>query len=735
MTRVLILAQGDGRRWVRDDGTLPLGVPKHLVTIEGETLLARQVRLLGDKGLDVVVVGPDDDRYRVPGSRLVTLADPHPTGTSMDKLVATRHLWHPEGRTTITWGDCYYTEDAIARITAADSPDPHWYRRPGPSAVTGHRWDESFALTFLPEHHDELLALAARLIRELPAPRIHIWNLYAAYLGRSITNVAEVMNTPHQTHIDDWTDDFDSWREYVGWVGRRMAGRLDLAAVIPWVDTGCPHRRRAYEWTRRYWERHGVPVIVGGRSRGGEVSRAATRNETIAPTDAALLFIADADTIVPPGNVWAAGHVAQETGRLVVGYDHHVRLDQQATARIYTGQIDPATTERMAGRRLSSVMGASAVTRDLFDRVGGFDERFASWGAEDRAFAYAAEAIAGGPEERLWGESWHLWHPRGADQAPDHPGRLRNEALALRYKAAAGYEPVPGSRRRVAPADRDAVLAIMAEPGGPHGPPGPPPTTAVTVVVPYRETGPDRARHVELVKAHHAAAHPDWPVVVSTDEPHGSTQWCKGHAVNRGVARTRADVIVVTDGDVWVSADQLDQAVDLVRDRGGWAVPYNEVRRLTPEGTARVHAGEEPTREWPLDRPGYPGVPGGGIWVMSAADFYALGGMDTRFLGWGGEDDAWGWWADALLSRHHRIDGPCWHLWHPPAPQPGTSNALWRSYRDARTNPAALRAVRGLRPQPSTTSPGSPSTPGSPPGAPARLLGRPRPLSQLGRRA
>src|SRR5690606_25765723 len=85
--RALILAQGDGKRWQRKDGDYPLGVPKHLVEVDGEPVLHRLIRLLRNRQVtDVVTVGPGDDRYRVPGAKLITLDDPHPTGTSMDKL-------------------------------------------------------------------------------------------------------------------------------------------------------------------------------------------------------------------------------------------------------------------------------------------------------------------------------------------------------------------------------------------------------------------------------------------------------------------------------------------------------------------------------------------------------------------------------------------------------------------------------------------------------------------------
>jgi predicted glycosyltransferase involved in capsule biosynthesis len=51
-----------------------------------------------------------------------------------------------------------------------------------------------------------------------------------------------------------------------------------------------------------------------------------------------------------------------------------------------------------------------AIAADLWDRVGGFDERFEGWGWEDVAFRLACETLLG-PMVVLRGVLWHLWHP------------------------------------------------------------------------------------------------------------------------------------------------------------------------------------------------------------------------------------------------------------------------------------------------------------------------------------
>lgn len=457
--RALVLAQGDGRRWRKPDGTYPLGTPKHLIEVDGETLLSRIVRLLSDRGVtDIVVIGPDDDRYRVTGARLATLADPHPTGTSMDKLFATRPLWALDGRSTILWGDCFYTDDAMDKITACDESEPHWFRRPAASTVTGHKWDESFALTFLPEHHDRLIEVAEHINATVPARKIHMWNHYAAYIGAPM-QIGDVVDTPHQTHIDDWTDDFDSWAEWCGWMGRYMTGKVDVAICTPWFDGDCVWRTKSRDWTEKYWRDAGLRVVYGEGA-----TRSAARNDAVRRADADVSVITDADTFVPIEQIWAAAHLAQATDRLVPAYGPHIRLDKVATQAVLDGGKIPL--RRKGIENCSS--GCIAVSRSLNDAVGGHDERFVGWGGEDRAFQYTCDTLAG-PGERIAGPSIHLYHPPQPDAKKASVTRQANEALALRYKAAAGWEPKAGILRRLpgVEPDPDAIRSILAEPGGP----------------------------------------------------------------------------------------------------------------------------------------------------------------------------------------------------------------------------------------------------------------------------
>lgn len=223
----------------------------------------------------------------------------------------------------------------------------------------------------------------------------------------------------------------------------------------------------------------------------------------------------------------------------------------------------------------------------------------------------------------------------------------------------------------------------------------------VSIVVPARVSGA-RARAWEWLRRRYAVLVPDWELI----EVDVDGEWSKGAVVNAGVGRASGAVLVVADADCVADHWTLLAAVDAARTTG-WAVPFRQVIRLGRTRTDLVIAGDvivtpvmvASDGQDPM-RPPYPGKPGGGIVVVSRDAWAAVGGMDPRFLGWGGEDYAL---ADALATcvgkpwRTKSAD--MWHLWHPPAPGysergMATPNRILRErYRGARHDGPTMRAL------------------------------------------
>lgn len=227
---IAILCAGAGYRW-HDY----LGVRKHLLRLDGETIVGRTVRQLSELGApDVTVVAPDDPGYRLPGAALFTPERTIITDTSVDKVLASAPLWNATGPTSLLWGDVWWSDEAIRSVVDYTADEWHvWYRRAA-SAITGKTNGEFFALVFPPADHARLVQCCDRVVAlyrsgEIPWKDTGAWSIYRAMLGD--VPVHGWHDGRHATLVDDWTDDFDHPRDYRAWYGRRAAGRYPLDAV------------------------------------------------------------------------------------------------------------------------------------------------------------------------------------------------------------------------------------------------------------------------------------------------------------------------------------------------------------------------------------------------------------------------------------------------------------------------------------------------------------------------
>lgn len=214
----------------------------------------------------------------------------------------------------------------------------------------------------------------------------------------------------------------------------------------------------------------------------------------------------------------------------------------------------------------------------------------------------------------------------------------------------------------------------------------------VAVLIPTGGTEcPWRARALEYVIDHYRTNHRGWEIHLGEHpEP-----WSKGAAVADAYRQTDARMLVLADADSFVAPDVLSAAVAAAT-VDGWAMPHAMVHRLSQRATERLYAGG-PIDLDDLARGAYRGVKGGGIVAITRDAYETVGGIDPRFVGWGGEDIAFNWALTALINGGARMAGDLVHLWHPhPAPDlrgSAESEALLARYTAARKDPGAMRAI------------------------------------------
>lgn len=177
------------------------------------------------------------------------------------------------------------------------------------------------------------------------------------------------------------------------------------------------------------------------------------------------------------------------------------------------------------------------------------------------------------------------------------------------------------------------------------------------VIVPYAGDCSHRKRALDWTTAAHSSEGRN--VIVGYGN---AARWNKAEAVRDALDRSEADIIVLADCDVW--CDDLAPAIEAARE-SHWVVPHGEVTRLNEQGTTDFLNGDR-TNLGVEER--HRGMKGGGIVILSR-ETYETCPLDSRFVGWGGEDQAFGYALQTLYGSPRRFKSPLFHLWHPPAPR------------------------------------------------------------------
>lgn len=181
-----------------------------------------------------------------------------------------------------------------------------------------------------------------------------------------------------------------------------------------------------------------------------------------------------------------------------------------------------------------------------------------------------------------------------------------------------------------------------------------------TVVIPFASKGCEhRIAALDWVSGQYRVHHPDWQVMVIEDTNGGP--WSKGDLVNKGIKMAPEGIVIVADADVWT--DGLPSAAMAVTcGAAEWVVPHSKVWRLVEESTAAVLNGAGWRGQRTL-RP-YAPLSGGGIVVAERQTLLDVP-MDPRFIGWGQEDESWGFALKTLAGDPWRGQADLLHLWHP----------------------------------------------------------------------
>ncbi|MFK9094063.1 galactosyltransferase-related protein [Bacillus salipaludis] len=190
----------------------------------------------------------------------------------------------------------------------------------------------------------------------------------------------------------------------------------------------------------------------------------------------------------------------------------------------------------------------------------------------------------------------------------------------------------------------------------------------VSIIIPFQTDHGPREEAFEWLKRYYAAVMPDAELCLGL---YSGNEINKSKAVNQAAKRATKDIFVIADADVVYDPTLIKKAIELLKE-AAWVVPFTEIYdipkqetkyllRKQPSWPLRVNIEDCVKAEWLYE--GFAGK----INVIPRVHFEAVGGFDERFIGWGGEDDAFSHAVNTLCGKFVNIEAKVFHLWHPPA--------------------------------------------------------------------
>jgi GT2 family glycosyltransferase len=159
----------------------------------------------------------------------------------------------------------------------------------------------------------------------------------------------------------------------------------------------------------------------------------------------------------------------------------------------------------------------------------------------------------------------------------------------------------------------------------------------------------------------------DWQLVEAHHDDGGPFN--RAAAINDGAAAPGTwDVLVVIDSDIVIDGAAIDQAVDVATATGQLVLPYQRRRLVGQTGTRRILAGQHAGPWDTVSRADSNTAHCSSVIVAHRTLWETVGGFDERFVGWGGEDDAFHA-ACLTLAGVERLPGDVFHLHHRPSPE------------------------------------------------------------------
>ena len=198
----------------------------------------------------------------------------------------------------------------------------------------------------------------------------------------------------------------------------------------------------------------------------------------------------------------------------------------------------------------------------------------------------------------------------------------------------------------------------------------------LTSLIPFRDADQTRTPAKNWIVRRWAHFYPDAEIIEAPDD--GIDPFNKSMAVNNAARLATGDVYAILDADTWIDPMFMAKGLHLLELGIKWVIPARRSLRLRKDVSQRIMA-LDPTGPLPPIRAADAEQAGpvvGFLWLVPRKGFEAIGGMDERIRGWGGEDTMFTWAMDRVVGPHRKLSGTVMSLWHA-RPRDSKRHRIW----------------------------------------------------------
>ena len=199
----------------------------------------------------------------------------------------------------------------------------------------------------------------------------------------------------------------------------------------------------------------------------------------------------------------------------------------------------------------------------------------------------------------------------------------------------------------------------------------------LSVVIPFRAKCSEREKIFKWVCKRTQLILPGAEVIVGSDSRNTSEFFNKSIAINDAVKKATRNIILILDSDAFIDSIAFEKAYELAKSNS-MVMVSNEIKYLNKEFSKKLiqlQPDIKVTDIYDLDQEVL--YKGGSVSVallVHRDKFIEMNGFDERFIGWGGEDDAFYCAYSTLFGESVTTDCPGYHIHHPRANQENLDN-------------------------------------------------------------